>query len=84
MRRFTLRLLAISMFLTVQACAIRVPQVEAALNQLQSMAGPKEELKEAVWLASFNGQGAVYFRMSLMATRFSRMTQVMLLHLMAG
>ena len=54
-----MRLLAISMFLTVQACAIRVPQVEAALNQLQSMAGPKEELKEAVWLASFNGQGAV-------------------------
>ena len=43
----------------LQACAIRVPQVEAALNQLQQWTGPQEEARQAVWLASFNGQGAV-------------------------
>lgn len=43
----------------LQACAIRVPQVEAALNQIQQWTGPQEEARQAVWLASFDGQGAV-------------------------
>ena len=59
MSRYILGLLTIGSFLTLQACAIRVPQVEAAFNQLQRMVGPKGEAREAVWLASFNGQGAV-------------------------
>ena len=43
----------------LQACAIRVPQVEAALNQIQQWTGPQEEARQTVWLASFDGQGAV-------------------------
>ena len=43
----------------LQACAIRAPQVEAALNQIQQWTGPQEEARQAVWLASFNEQGAV-------------------------
>lgn len=46
-------------FTALQACAIRVPQVEAALNQIQQWTGPQEEARQAIWLASFDGQGAV-------------------------
>ena len=59
MSRGILRLSTITVLLTLQACAIRVPQVEAAFNQLERMAGPTAEAKAAVWLASFNGRGAV-------------------------
>ena len=45
--------------LGLQACAIRVPQAEMVLNQLQKLVGSEEEVRQAVWLASFNGQGAV-------------------------
>ena len=43
----------------LQACAIRVPQVEATLTQINRWTDPDEEVRQAVWLASFNGQGAV-------------------------
>ena len=59
MSRCSLRLSAIIVFLTLQACAIRVPQAEMVLNQLQKLVGSEEEVRQAVWLASFNGQGAV-------------------------
>ena len=54
-----LRLSAFTVFLMLQACAIRVPQVEAAFDQLKTIAGTEEEVRPAVWLASFNGRGAV-------------------------
>ena len=57
-RRF-LRLSALTLFLTLQACAIRVPQAEAMLNQFQKLVSSEEETRQAVWLASFNGRGAV-------------------------
>ena len=59
MNRCVLRLSAITVLLTLQACAIRVPQFEAAYNLLQRMVGSEVEVQDAVWLASFNGQGAV-------------------------
>ena len=59
MSRGIVRLLAITMFLTLHACAIRVPQAEAMLNQFQKLVGSEEETRQTVWLASFNGQGAV-------------------------
>ena len=59
MSSFVLRLLVIGLLLVLQACVIRVPQFEAAFYQLQTIVRPKEEVKEALWLASFNGQGAV-------------------------
>ena len=59
MSRYFLLLSAITLSLMLQACAVRVPQVEAAINQLKRMAGPKEEARAAVWLASFNSRGAV-------------------------
>ena len=57
-RRF-LRLSALMLFLMLQACAIRVPQAEAMLNQFQKLVSSEEETRQAVWLASFNGRGAV-------------------------
>ena len=54
-----LRLLIIIALVVVSGCVIRVPQVEAAFNQLQTIVGSEEEAKETIWLASFNGQGAV-------------------------
>ena len=33
------------MFLTLQACAIRVPQAEAMLNQFQKLVGSEEETR---------------------------------------
>ena len=59
MSRSILRLLIITVLLTLQACAIRVPQAEAILNQIQELVGSEEKTRQAVWLASFNGQGAV-------------------------
>ena len=59
MSRCTLRLSAIIVFLTLQACAIRVPQAEAVLHQLEKLVGSEEKTRHAVWLASFSGQGAV-------------------------
>ena len=59
MNRCVIRLSAIIVLLTFQACAIRVPQAEAMLNQLQKQVGSEEEARQAVWLASFNGRGAV-------------------------
>ena len=59
MSRAILSMSAITMFLTLQACAIRVPQAEAMLNQFQKLVGSEEETRQAVWLASFNGRGAV-------------------------
>ena len=56
------RHILLSVFIVVlglQACAIRVPQAEMVLNQLQKLVGSEEEVRQAVWLASFNGQGAV-------------------------
>ena len=59
MSRCSLRLSAIIVFLTLQACVIRVPQAEAMLNQFQKLVGSEEETRQVGWLASFNGQGAV-------------------------
>ena len=59
MSRCVIRLSAIIVLLTFQACAIRVPQAEAMLNQLQKLVGSEEEARQAVWLASFNARGAV-------------------------
>ena len=59
MRRAIPSLPVIIVFLTLQACAIRVPQAEAMLNQLQKLVVSEEEVRQAVWLASFNGRGAV-------------------------
>ena len=59
MSKRILRLSGIIVFLTLQACAIRVPQAEAMLNQFQKLVGSEEEARQAVWLASFNGRGAV-------------------------
>ena len=59
MNRCVIRLSAIIVLLTVQACAIRVPQAEAMLNQFQKLVDSEEETRQVVWLASFNGQGAV-------------------------
>ena len=59
MNRCVIRLSAIIVLLTFQACAIRVPQAEAMLNQLQKLVGSEEEARQAVWLASFNARGAV-------------------------
>ena len=59
MSRGILRLSAITVFLTLQACAIRIPQAEAVLNQFQKLVGSEKEARQAVWLASFNGRGAV-------------------------
>ena len=59
MNRCVTPLTAIIVFLTLQACAIRVPQAEAMLNQFQKLVGSEEEVRQAVWLASFNGRGAV-------------------------
>jgi hypothetical protein len=59
MSRGILRLSAITVFLTLQACAIRIPQAEAVLNQFQKLVGSEEEARQAVWLASFNERGAV-------------------------
>ena len=56
------RHILLSVFIVVlglQACAIRVPQAEMVLNQLQKLVGSEEEVRQAVWLATFNGQGAV-------------------------
>ena len=49
---------ALTLFLTLEACAIRVPQAEAIFNQLRA-SWFEEEVRQAVWLASFNGRGAV-------------------------
>ena len=59
MIRCILRLAVITIYLTLQACAIRVPQAEAMLNQFQELVGSEEEARQAVWLASLNGRGAV-------------------------
>ena len=59
MSRDIVRLSAITMFLTLHACAIRVPQAEAMLNQFQKLVSSEEETRQVVWLASFNGRGAV-------------------------
>ena len=59
MNKRILCLSGIIVFLTLQACAIRVPQAEAALNQFQKLVGSEEKTRPAVWLGSFNGQGAV-------------------------
>ena len=59
MNRCVIRLSAIIVLLTFQACAIRVPQAEAMLDQFQKLVGSEEEARQAVWLASFNGRGAV-------------------------
>ena len=59
MSRCVIRLSAIMVLLTFQACVMRVPQAEAMLNQFQKLVGSEEEARQAVWLASFNGQGAV-------------------------
>ena len=59
MSRAILRLSMITMLLMLQACALRIPQAEAMLNQFQKLVGSEEESRPAVWLASFNGQGAV-------------------------
>ena len=59
MSRAIFGLWAIIVFLILQACAIRAPQVEAALNQLQKLTGSEEKARQVVWLASFNGQGTV-------------------------
>ena len=59
MSRDIVRLSAITMLLSLQACAIRVPQAEAMLNQFQKLVSSEEETRQVVWLASFNGRGAV-------------------------
>ena len=59
MSRCVIRLSAIMVLLTFQACVMRVPQAEAMLNQFLKLVGSEEEARQAVWLASFNGQGAV-------------------------
>ena len=59
MNKRILCLSGIIVFLTLQACAIRVPQAEAMLNQLQKFVGSEEKTRQAVWLASLNGHGAV-------------------------
>ena len=59
MSRRTLRFSVMIVFLTLQACMIRVPQAEAMLNQFQKFVGPEEAARQVVWLSSFNGHGAV-------------------------
>ena len=52
-------LLTVVILFIFQGCSIRVPQAEVAFNQLKKMAGPEEKVRQPVWLATFNGRGAV-------------------------
>ena len=41
------------------SCTFSVPQAENALRQIQSLVSEERPTNEALWLASYNGQGAV-------------------------
>ena len=54
------KLAALILFLCgLPSCTFSVPQAENALSQIQSLVSRKSPANEVLWLASYNGQGAV-------------------------
>ena len=43
----------------LSACTFKAPQLESVASQFRALAAPIHTAEDVVWLASFNGQGAV-------------------------
>ena len=43
----------------LSACTFRAPQLESVTSQVRAIVAPNQTVADVVWLASFNGQGAV-------------------------
>lgn len=52
-------LLTVIAMTMLQACVVKIPQFEAAVDQFRKFSEFGEEARQPVWLASFNGHGAV-------------------------
>ena len=49
----------IILFCGLPSCTFSVPQAENVLRQIQSLVSKERSANEALWLASYNGQGAI-------------------------
>lgn len=43
----------------MSACTFKAPQLESVASQARAIVAPNQAAEDVVWLASFNGQGAV-------------------------
>ena len=59
MMRIRAQILILCVVTVVSACTFRAPQFESPVRQFRAIAAPKANTEDVVWLASFNGQGAV-------------------------
>lgn len=53
------RVLTFCWLVTLSACTFKAPQLESVASQVRAIVAPSQTLEDVVWLASFNGQGAV-------------------------
>lgn len=53
--------LALMLYVLVilSACTFKAPQLELVASQVRTIVAPNQTAEDVVWLASFNGQGAV-------------------------
>lgn len=59
MKQLILRVLMLSGLVTLSACTFKAPQLESVVSQARAIVAPNQRAEDVVWLASFNGQGAV-------------------------
>ena len=52
-------LMLVGLVIVVSACTFKAPQLESAVSQFRAAVAPNHTAENVVWLASFNGQGAV-------------------------
>jgi hypothetical protein len=52
-------LMLVGLVIVVSACTFKAPQLESAVSQFRAAVTPNNTAENVVWLASFNGQGAV-------------------------
>ena len=59
MTRLMPRVLMLLGLVILSACTFKAPQLESVASQVRAIAVPNHTAENVVWLASFNGQGAV-------------------------
>ena len=59
MTRLIRRALMLCGLIIMSACTFKAPQLESVASQALAIVAPNQAVEDVVWLASFNGQGAV-------------------------
>lgn len=58
-KRLMRRVLILFGLVTLSACTFTAPQLESVVSQVRALVATNHQAEDVVWLASFNGQGAV-------------------------